>query len=282
MTIYNYLQNLYVQYRASPDTVKSYMRNMFSYIRGFEYAERWPPESNRSDCDDKTQNDACNQLFNPLLDYFKSNNTGAGIWKWEHYFEIYQRHFRGFVNRPMIILEIGIYSGGSLNMWRSYFGKQCHVFGVDIEPACKSYESEGVTIMIGDQKNREFWKTFKDNVAYVDVLIDDGGHKSEQQIVTLEEMLPHIRPGGVYLCEDIHGIHRELISFACGLVNELNRYNIHGVPSSFQKCVHSIHLYPYLLVIEKHKNAPVKFHASKHGTEWQPFYDQRAELSLEC
>ena len=36
-----------------------------------------------------------------------------------------------------------------------------------------------------------------------------AGHTPEQQIVTLEEMLPHLRPGGVYLCEDVHGIHHD-------------------------------------------------------------------------
>jgi hypothetical protein len=46
------------------------------------------------------------------------------------------------------------------------------------------------SIHIGDQGDREFWRAFRERVPPVDVLIDDGGHQPEQQIVTLEEMLP--------------------------------------------------------------------------------------------
>jgi len=228
----------------------------------------------------KAPSETNGQARNPLYDYFQNNNQGPGIWKWEHYFEIYQRHFSHMENRPVNILEIGVYSGGSLNMWRSYFGEQSQVFGVDIEPACKAYERDGVRIMIGDQRDRDFWKAFKKEVPGIDVLIDDGGHKPEQQMVTLEEMLPHIRPGGIYLCEDVHGLHHEFVSFAAGLIGELNRPVESGAPSGLQRSIHSIHFYPYLLVIEKHLNAPLRFHAPKHGTEWQPFFCRNANKTM--
>ena len=38
----------------------------------------------------------------------------------------------------------------------------------------------------------------------VDIVIDDGGHRMQQQITSFEELYPHIQPHGVYLCEDIH------------------------------------------------------------------------------
>src|SRR4051794_16123713 len=74
---------------------------------------------------------------NPLLKYFRNHSEGRGIWKWEHYFDIYHRHFNKFVGSHVKVLEIGIYSGGSLDMWRPYFGDQCHIYAVDIEEACK-------------------------------------------------------------------------------------------------------------------------------------------------
>lgn len=40
------------------------------------------------------------------------------------------------------VLEVGVYSGESLEMWHSYFGEGSHIYGVDIEPACKAYESD--------------------------------------------------------------------------------------------------------------------------------------------
>jgi hypothetical protein len=54
------------------------------------------------------------------------------------------------------ILEIGVFGGGSLEMWRNYFAPKCHVYGVDIEPACKSYEQERTKIFIGDQADPGF------------------------------------------------------------------------------------------------------------------------------
>jgi hypothetical protein len=54
------------------------------------------------------------------------------------------------------VLEVGVYGGGSLEMWRDYFGPKCMVFGVDIKEACKTYENEYTKILIGNQGDRRF------------------------------------------------------------------------------------------------------------------------------
>ena len=160
-------------------------------------------------------------------------------------------------------------------MWRDYFGSKCFVYGVDIERACKVYENEYTKVFIGNQADRRFWRNLKDQVPAIDILIDDGGHQTEQQIVTLEEMLPHICSGGVYLCEDVGGVHNGFAPYVQGLIDNLNSSEGGGtsgtIPTQFQTTIHSIHSYPYVTVIEK-LNAPVKqFIAPRHGTEWQPW-----------
>ena len=217
------------------------------------------------------QNETTAPPANPLRDYFENHTEGPGIWKWRHYFELYQRHFSKFVKQSVNVLEIGIYSGGSLDMWRSYFGAGCHIYGVDIENACKSYENEHTTVFIGDQADRGFWKDFRSNTPPIDILIDDGGHTPEQQRITLEEMLPHLRCGGVYFCEDVHGKWNEFAAYASALVDELNHA---GDMNEFQNSIHSIHFYPFCVIIEKHAVVPEKFMAPKHGTQWQPFFDK--------
>ena len=212
---------------------------------------------------------------NPLRDYFENNTEGLGIWKWRHYFELYQRHFSKFVDRDVNVLEIGIYSGGSLNMWRSYLGKKSHIFGVDIENACKSYENEHTTVFIGDQGDRDFWEDFKSKTPPIDILIDDGGHTPEQQRITLEEMLPKMRCGGVYFCEDVHRKWNDFSAYATSLVEELNHLGDTNDMNEFQKSVHSIHFYPYCVIIEKNASVPDNFVAPKHGTKWQPFFDKK-------
>ena len=208
---------------------------------------------------------------NPLREYFDNHTEGHGIWKWEHYFEVYQRHFSKFVGQSVNLLEIGIYSGGSLEMWRSYFGPHCHIYGVDIEEACKCYENKYTSVFIGDQADRAFWNTFRQSAPAIDILIDDGGHTPEQQRITLEEMLPHLRCGGVYFCEDVHERWNDFSTYASSLVDELNHC---GDLNELQKSVHSIHFYPFCVIIEKHVARPDRFVAPKHGTKWQPFFDK--------
>jgi len=244
-------------------------------IAGLQCGDRWPVTSPSTPRADFIQEAA---IPNPLRAYFEANREGPGIWKWNHYFDIYHRHLRRFVGSDVHVVEVGVYSGGSLPMWRSYFGGRCHVTGVDIEPACRAYESDRISIHIGDQADREFWRTFRRDAGLVDVLIDDGGHSAEQQIVTLEEMLPYLRPGGVYICEDIHGFGQQFSTYAYSLGEALNEWvavDSHGEHASgasrFQAAVYSIHLYPFVVVIERTESPVDGFRAPKHGTQWQPF-----------
>ena len=215
--------------------------------------------------------------INPLTRYFQNHNEGMGIFKWNHYFDVYHRHLAKFIEKKVNILEIGIFSGGSLEMWKTYFGDKSFIHGIDIEESCKSYESERISISIGDQEDRSFWKKFKEQVKDIDIIIDDGGHTAEQQQITLEEMLPVLNPGGVYICEDIHRHFNRFTAFACGLVDELNHLTAkpgtehESTVSPFQKSIHSIHFYPYMLVIEKNTAPLERLYSEKRGTQWHPF-----------
>ena len=211
---------------------------------------------------------------NALWTYFENNKTGPGIWKWHHYFEAYDRHLAKFRGRAPVVMEVGIYSGGSLGMWRSYFGPGCSIIGVDIEEACRAYESQGIKVLIGDQGDPAFWRAAKSGLPPVDVFIDDGGHTKSQQIVTLEEVLPVIAPGGVFICEDIHGTRNGFMAFVsgmAGLLHKTARRDGGEVPGELQRQIHSIHIYPYMVVVEK-RAAPLEtLMLGKRGTEWQPF-----------
>jgi hypothetical protein len=210
-----------------------------------------------------------------LETYFDSHVTGRGVWKWQHYFPIYDRHFARFRGQSAHILEIGVYSGGSLDMWREYFGDAAHIYGVDIEPACHVYEAPNTRIFIGDQGDKAFWKSFLEEVPSLDIVIDDGGHMPEQQIATLEALLPHMRPGGVYLCEDIHNRLNTFLSYIDGLSRNLHVMKGEGLvehePSGCQRLINSVHLYPYVAVLESRAELLEVLTAPKHGTEWQPF-----------
>ena len=219
---------------------------------------------------------------NPLREFFDTRTHGRGIFKWDHYFDVYHRHFERFRGAEVHILEIGIYSGGSLEMWQAYFGPRCHVYGVDVEEECLRYSSGSVTVFIGDQEDRDFWRRFRAEVPKLDIVIDDGGHRPNQQATSLEELLPHLRAGGVYLVEDLHRVWNRFAYYLGGLIAALNGYRGTADRSGaerqevsetfgFQALIDSIHIYPYIAVIEKRREPIAELVAAKRGTEWASF-----------
>lgn len=199
-----------------------------------------------------------------LEKYFR-NNTGRLIHKWIHYFDIYERHFEKFRNKEIVVLEIGVFHGGSLQMWKHYFGDKAKIYGIDINPKCKEFEEENIEIFIGSQSDRNFLRKVKNLIPKIDILIDDGGHTMKQQIVSYEELFEHIKPNGVYLCEDLHTSYwikycggfkskGSFIEYSKNFIDYLHAFHSEQKslkPSYFTKSVNSIHYYDSIIVIEK-------------------------------
>jgi len=201
---------------------------------------------------------------NPLAEYFL-RNQGRLIHKWHHYFEIYHRHLERFRSRSPVLLEIGVFQGGSLKMWREYFGEGVKIVGVDIEPRCKQFEDDATTIMIGDQADPAFLAEIRSRFPRIDIIIDDGGHTMRQQITTLGELFPHLQPRGIYICEDVHtaylpdwggGLRREgtFIEYSKALIDALHAW--YFVPKGEALDVHTtgtfaLSFYDSMVVIEK-------------------------------
>ena len=203
--------------------------------------------------------------MNDLEKYFKGN-TGQLIHKWNHYFEIYDRHFSRFRGSDVHIVEFGVSHGGSLQMWKQYFGPHAKIFGVDINPQCKKLEEEQVKIFIGDQEDRNFLKQLAEKIPRIDILIDDGGHTMQQQINTFEELFPCIDKNGVYLCEDLQtsywpkfggGYQKPdtFVEYSKNFIDYIHAWNSSETDAlsvtEFTKSVHSLHFYNGVLVIEK-------------------------------
>lgn len=204
--------------------------------------------------------------MNHLEKYFRQNDKRL-ISKWTHYFNVYDRHFKRYINKEIVILEIGVSQGGSLQMWRDYFGDKAKIFGIEIDKRCKDLEEEGTTIFIGSQSDRKFLRTVKKQIPPIDILIDDGGHTMKQQIISFEELFGHIKDDGVYLCEDLHtsywlgfggGYKRRgtFIEYSKNFIDYLNAHHSEQKTlrvNNFTDSVNSIHYYDSILVIEKGK-----------------------------
>jgi 23S rRNA U2552 (ribose-2'-O)-methylase RlmE/FtsJ len=201
---------------------------------------------------------------NDLEEYFYTN-TGRLINKWSHYFEIYDRHFSKFRGKDIVILEIGVFQGGSLQMWKKYFGPKAKIYGIDIDPRCKSFEEENIEIHIGSQSDPNFLNDLITKIPKIDILIDDGGHTMNQMKVSFDCLFDHISSDGVYLCEDTHtcyhwrygGGYKRLNSFIEYTKNIIDYINAwHSEQKTFQinkftRTIHSIHFYDSIILIEK-------------------------------
>jgi hypothetical protein len=202
---------------------------------------------------------------NPLREFFE-HNEGATIDKWLHYFDIYDRHFARFRNRAVTVVEIGVFQGGSLAMWRDYFGPAARIIGIDIDERCRDLAPPGTEIRIGSQTDREFLRALKKELGTIDVLIDDGGHHMDQQLITFDELFPVVSAEGVYLAEDLHtsywatyggGLQRPgtFIEFAKTLIDHLHAWHSpepqQFAPSIATRSIDGLHFYDSVLVIEK-------------------------------
>ncbi|MBF0271300.1 MAG: methyltransferase domain-containing protein [Magnetococcales bacterium] len=199
-----------------------------------------------------------------LLDYFE-NYEHRMIHKWMHYFEIYERHFSRFRGKPVSLLEFGVYHGGSLQMWKHYFGPQARIYGVDVDPRCVELGEENIQILIADQEDRESLRAIKSALPRFDIIIDDGGHTMTQQIVTIEEMYAHLNNGGIYLIEDLHtsympaygGGYRNpesFIEYAKHWIDALHAWHSQSEALTVDartRSVFGLHYYDSVLVIEK-------------------------------
>lgn len=202
--------------------------------------------------------------MNDLEKYFYENKKRP-IYKYIHYFNIYDRHFSKYRGKNVKILEIGILGGGSLQMWKDYFGPHAMIYGIDIDPICKEYEENNIEIFIGSQSDKRFLESIKKNIGKIDIIIDDGGHMMDQQIISFEQLFDIINDDGVYLCEDTHtsyflkfggGLKRRgtFIEYCKNFIDYLHANYSEQVrfkPNKITKYVESVHFYDSIVVVEK-------------------------------
>ena len=122
--------------------------------------------------------------------------------KWSNYFQVYEKILSNYRNKKIKFVEIGVANGGSLFMWKKYFGKKAKIIGIDLNPNAKKLEKNGFKIYIGNQSDKKFWDHFYKKEGKVDIILDDGGHKNLQQISTVHYSLPYIKDGGKIIVED--------------------------------------------------------------------------------
>jgi cephalosporin hydroxylase len=213
------------------------------------------------------------------------NHEGKLIHKWDHYFDIYEKLFSKYVGKEINILEIGVSHGGSLQLWKKYFGAKINVYAIDINPECKKLEEERVKIYIGSQSDKQFLQRVLQQVPDLDIILDDGGHTMSQQIVSFENLYLKVKEGGLYIVEDTHtsywyefhgGLKKpnSFIEYSKNLIDSLYEGHITEkekiVINQITKHIHCVSFYDSIVVFEKRKRAE-PFHIKKGDETIEPY-----------
>jgi len=143
---------------------------------------------------------------NPLYQLWKQHKPRAH--KWAHYFEVYHEIFMLRRARALRILEIGVYQGASLGLWRQYFDASGTVLvGIDIDPTCARFDSprDDVHVRIGSQADAAFLENVVRDFGPFDIIIDDGSHHSSHMVASFNHLFASaLKDDGIYLAEDLH------------------------------------------------------------------------------
>ena len=194
------------------------------------------------------------------------------LMKMDHYLDIYDRLLKDWRGRNIRFLEIGVYKGGSLRMWRDFFGPNAELTFLDIDPACKTLAIEGTTVEIGDQTDTDFLAKIVEKYGPFDIIVDDGGHKMDQQKTSFRSLWPHLNNNGLYIVEDTHTSYwpgfgggfcakGSFIETCKALVDHMHSwYTDQDDIFPFHAAaiqVHSVQFYDSLVIVEKQlKEAP--------------------------
>lgn len=192
------------------------------------------------------------------------NNQGPIIHKWLHYFPVYERHLKDYINKSIVLFEIGVDRGGSLQMWEQYLGPFALIVGLDNNPECACPDKSQRRIRIGDQADVKFLQRVVTEFGNPDIVIDDGSHIMADIHASFDFLYPLLNNNGLYIVEDLHtaywdeygGGWRKRGSFierAKGLVDYLNAYHcrIADKANEFSASAFSICFYDSMVVFEK-------------------------------
>jgi len=205
-----------------------------------------------------------------LRRYFEEND-GRIIHKWAHYFPVYERYLSPFRRRTVTMLEIGVFHGGSLQMWKHYLGRRARIVGIDIESRVSDLPGRDIDIIIGDQSDEAFLAKLVDRYKAFDIILDDGSHFPEHQVASIEYLWPHLNEEGIYIVEDVHSSYRSgrfgsdrglgatFIDWLRKRIDDMHAW--HSKESDFEvndwtRTLGSIHLYDSIVVLKKEKRSP--------------------------
>jgi hypothetical protein len=125
--------------------------------------------------------------------------AGAG----HDYLRIYEKFLTPYRDTALKVLEIGVQRGASLKTWEEFFPK-AQIYGLDINPDTLKLTGGRIETRLVDQSDAAALTAFAQECGPFDVVIEDGSHIWSHQITSIKALISHVKPGGVYIVEDLN------------------------------------------------------------------------------
>jgi hypothetical protein len=210
------------------------------------------------------------------------NRTSGKGSNWHNYTEVYAKYLAPLCSKPIKFLEIGIFEGNGVKLWEAYF-PYAELHFIDITFSRVKYFSPRSFYHLADQADANQLRAVINNIGGgFDVIIDDGGHTMQQQIVSFKTLFPYVKSGGLYIIEDLHTSYwnsyggdgsfdnpkagpTTCIGFLKNLIDDVNYVGARTLSADhnkvspalqmtlteYQKDIYSMHFYDSLCIILK-------------------------------
>lgn len=204
---------------------------------------------------------------NPFVEWVDGHRAGLVVAKSSRALDLYHEYFYTWRGKETHLMEIGISNGGSLEMWKAYFGPELRVTGIECCPYAgmtERVQDERTIIMIGDQADADFLQRVVTSVSRPNIVIDDGGHKGFQMEASFRVLYPFLAPGGLYVIQGLERTHdeglyrhsqgRRSLEFVNMLVDNLHARAGPDFLVDFADTTEAVHVYEGIAIIRKRES----------------------------
>jgi len=130
------------------------------------------------------------------------------------YHKVYEKYFKTFKNKPINILEIGVWKGASTLAIHDYFDA-AQIYGIDIferfpMESVEPFKLERCHLLQGDSMDSKILKKIKKEWGDIkfDIIIDDGKHTPRANMETFKNFSSFLSDEGHYFIEDVWPIEK--------------------------------------------------------------------------
>ena len=119
------------------------------------------------------------------------------------YLDNYSKYFSSLKNKEVNLLELGVFKGGSIKLWKEYF-KQGKIVGLDLKLR-DNFNEDRIITYEGQQEDINLLDKISNINAPngFDIIIDDCSHFGDLTKISFWHLFnDHLKNGGGYVIED--------------------------------------------------------------------------------